>query len=419
VFSNAKLIQSGLLGETDKAMKKIILRLDKQAPAHCAWVKIEADGSSMPGRGGLAELAAGAEGYRLLVLIPGAEVLLTRVTLPPGKRRQLLAAIPFALEESLAAEVEDQHCAIGVADDKGALAVAVIARVRLGHWLGLCQAQGLKPVWMSPDVLALPIAGAGRAILLEADGPALIRLGAQEGFVLEHDNLAMLAGLPGVSSEAPFLLLHEGEANLPGELLPLLGERRLVTEVTALLAEGLIEKEALNLLQGAYLPQTQWERLWPSWRWPAFLLLALLLVQTGSSVLENNRLRRYEEQLRAEITQVYRQSFPEAQRIVNPRAQMEHQLQILRGNGAKTAAPRNFLRLLEQSGPILTAGGSLPLRGLRYRLGELALDLETSDLQTLNDLKDQLSKQGLTVELGPAITQAGQVQASLQLKEGR
>jgi hypothetical protein len=65
-------------------MKRIIIRLGEQAPDSCAWIKIEADGAMAAGQGSLAELAAGAEGYRLQVLIPGSEVLLTRVVLPPG-----------------------------------------------------------------------------------------------------------------------------------------------------------------------------------------------------------------------------------------------------------------------------------------------------------------------------------------------
>jgi len=399
-------------------MKKIILRVGEQAPEQCAWMKIEADGVSAAGRGTLAELAAGAEGYRLLVLIPGTEVLLTRVALPPGNRKQLLSAVPYALEESLAAEVEEQHFAIGAVNVEGSLAVAVIVRERLEYWLGLCRAHGLEPACMTPDVLALPIAESGRAILLSADGLALVRSGPQDGFVLEIDSLALLPGMPGTSADETFVLYQEGVgADLPEELSAFSGERRRIPEVMALLAEGLHEKEVINLLQGDYGHQAQWERHWQRWRLPAVLLLALLLVQTGIGVRENSRLRQYEKKLGVEIAQVYLVTFPGAQRIVNPRAQMEHQLKTMRGGDPETAAPSNFLLLLERSGPVLAAGGNLQLRGLRYRSGELDLDMEISDLQALDAIKDRLNEQGLAVDIRTATTRGEQVQARMQLKE--
>lgn len=399
-------------------MKKIILRLGAQAPEDCLWVKIEADDSSVVGRGSLAELAAGAEGYPLSVLIPGSEVLLTRLRLPVGNRKQMLAAIPYALEESLVAEVEEQHFAVGAADGEGALAVAVIARERLEHWLGLCRAQGLAPFSMTSEVLALPVAESGRALLLGNDGLARFRSGPQDGFVLEVDNLALILQMAEINLLSPALLYQEAEAaDAPAELHPFLGEPLRLAEVMPLLAQGLVEKEVINLLQGDYGPQAQWERHWRRWRLPAVLLLALLLVQTGIGIRENSRLRHYGERLSTEISQVYRQTFPEAQRIVNPRAQMEHQLQTLHGSASGGAVSRNFLRLLERSGPILGDGGKLQLHGLSYRSGEMDLDIETKDLQTLDALKGQLAQQGLEVEIRTATTRGGQVQARMQFKE--
>ncbi len=398
-------------------MKKIILRLGPQAPDQCAWVKIEADGAQYIGQGSLSELAAaGAEGYRLLALIPGAEVLLTRVLLPPGNRKQLLAAVPYALEESLAAEIEEQHFALGALDEQGSLAVAVIARERLTYWRDLCRAHALEPAAIMPEILALPLPENGRAMLL-TDGLALVRTGLQEGFVLEADALPLLPAMPGFESGTA-LILYQGDATveLPAAVEALVSERRPIGDPLPLLAEGVTEKEALNLLQGEYTPQAMWERHWRQWRRPAVLLLALLLVYTALGVGENSRLRRYSENLTAQIEQIYRQTFPSAQRVVNPRVQMEQQLKALRGEGSASTA-QNFLRLLDLSGPILAAGENMRLRGLRYRAGELDLDLELNDLQALDSIKERLDGQGVIVEIQSVNTRGEQVQARLQLKE--
>ncbi|ADH86927.1 type II secretion system protein GspL [Desulfurivibrio alkaliphilus] len=411
-------------------MKKIIVRLDERAPAECVWRKFEADGAEVAGWGSLADLAALAAGYRLWVLIPGTEVLLTRVNLPPGNRKQLLAAIPYALEEFLADEVEDQHFAVGRPDENGALAVAVIARERLDYWLELCRQHGLAPAGMVPEMLAVPLAGpdaAGRepgaaprpSLLLTAAGAALVRTGPQDGFVLDRDSLAIMPGMPGIGNEAKLEFYHEEEApELPEELAVLLAGSHRVGDVFALLAETLKEKEALNLLQGDYRPQAHWEKHWRRWRLPGVLVLVLLLFYAGLGLLENQRLSRYHEQLHDEIIEVYRTTFPGAQRIVNPRAQMEHQLQTLRGAGGESSA-RGFLPLLADSGPVLSGAAGMQLRGLRYRAGELDLELTISDLQALDELKAALEERGLEVDIRTATTRDERVLARLQVREPR
>lgn len=397
-------------------MKRIIIRLGESAPEQCAWVRIEADGSALPGQGTLEELAAaGVNGYRVLVLIPGTEVLLTKVSLPPGNRKQMLAAVPYALEESLAAEIEEQHFAIGGPVADGALAVAVIARARLEHWLQLCRSHGLEPAVICPEMLALPLEDGGMSLLL-ADGLAQVRTGIQEGFVLEGDSLALLPALPGFAGTADLLLYQADDGmELPPEIAELVGERRTVDPL-ALLAEGLGEKGAINLLQGEYSPQALWERQWRRWRLPAALLLVLLLLHTGIGLRENRRLAHYEQELGLAIEEVYRRTFPATQRVVNPRVQMEQQLRTLRGEGPATAE-HNFIRLLDLSAPILAAGEETQLRGLRYRAGELDLDLEVKALQALDALKEQLVQRGLAVEIRTATTRGEHVQARLQLRE--
>ncbi|MFH7320073.1 type II secretion system protein GspL [Desulfurivibrio sp. D14AmB] len=397
-------------------MKRIVIRVGATAPEQCAWVRIEVDGTATPGRGSLAELAAaGPNGYRLLVLVPGPEVLLTRVSLPPGNRKQLLAAIPYALEESLAAEIEEQHFAVGGADGEGALAVGVISRERLEHWLRLCRDHGLEPAAIYPETLALPRTDGGVSLLL-ADGLALVRTGLQAGFSLEADSLDLLPAMPGFAKAGELLLYQVDDGSVvPAEIAELVGEQRTVDPLL-LLAEGLVEKEAINLLQGEYSPQALWERQWRRWRLPAALLLLLLVIQAGIGLRENSRLAHYERELGVAVEEVFRRSFPATQRVVNPRVQMEQQLRALRGEGPATTE-RNFLRLLDLGAPALVAGNNAQLRGLRYRAGELDLELEISDLQALDRLKEQLVAQGLAVEIRTATTRGEQVQARLQLRE--
>jgi general secretion pathway protein L len=403
-------------------MKKIIIRLNALTPMEGRWVEINEDGRMAAASGDLAEIAGQVDGHRVIVLVPGAEVLLTSVVLPRGNRKRMLEAVPYALEESLAIEVEDQHFALGVAGKEAAQAVAVITRQRLAYWLDLLKNAGIEPAFMTPEVLAIPFQPARRSILLDG-GLALVRSGAQAGFALEVESLPLLLTDDAAEQErTPDLLLYHGNmgpepATLPEEVRALVAEEKSIAEPLLLLAEGFDEKTAINLLQGNYSPVAQWERQWCRWRLPAALVLVVLLLQFGVQIREYYRLRAHSSLLSAQIEQVYRQTFPEAKRVVNPRAQMEHHLQSLKSSG--DAGGNGFLALMDRTGPSLMAAGNFTLKGMRYRENELDLDFEIKDLRELDNLKDGLAGQGLTVDIRTATARGDRVQARLQIKEKR
>jgi general secretion pathway protein L len=279
---------------------------------------------------------------------------------------------------------------------------------------------GIEPAFLTPEMMALPLQPSRRSVLL-AENLAFVRSEAQDGFVLEVESLPMLlAGWEDKDREqvADVLLFRcDTEAILPDEVKSLIAEEQPVSEPLSLLAGGFDEKTAINLLQGFYSPHAQWELHWNRWRLPAVLLLVFMVFQVGLQVRDYFQLRNYNQLLSAQIEQVYRQAFPDADRIVNPRAQMEHRLQSLRGTGE--GEHNGFLALLGQAGPLLVAAENFHLRGLRYRENDLDLDFEIKDLRGLETLKDGLTAQGLAVDIRTATTRGDRVQARLQVKEAR
>ncbi|MDZ7641015.1 MAG: type II secretion system protein GspL [Desulfurivibrio sp.] len=269
-----------------------------------------------------------------------------------------------------------------------------------------------------PETLALPLAAGKRSLLVETAG-ALVRTGPRDGFFLEAASLELLPLLPGIAERPDFTLYqHDAAPEPPAAVVELVAHRQQVEEPTTLLAEGLDERRAINLLQGEYGPQAGWERHWYRWRWPAALLLLLLLLQAGLGWWENRQLRHHEQQLAAAIEEVYRQTFPDSRRVVNARVQMEQRLQELGGGSDDGDRRRDFLELLGAGGETLAAA-DLQLRGLRYRDGGLDLELEIASLQALDRLEEELTAAGLGVEIRSATSRGERVQARLQLQSSR
>src|SRR5262249_38919630 len=103
----------------------------RDPPRHCRWALLNGDRSPVLGEGRLAELPQRAE--RVQLVIPAAEVLLTRASLPPAARRRAGSVLAFAVEEETVGEPDGLHVSwLGSAGDSDAL--AVVDRQGLARW---------------------------------------------------------------------------------------------------------------------------------------------------------------------------------------------------------------------------------------------------------------------------------------------
>ena len=131
-----------------------------------------------------------SDDLQLTVLVPAEDVLLLDVARMARSSQQLDQAVPFAIEDQLAAPVEQQHVAWAPANAPGRLRVAVASHERMAAWLTPLRAAGLEADALLPDALALPATDLPRALW---DGErALLRLDDARGLAIECDTLALL-----------------------------------------------------------------------------------------------------------------------------------------------------------------------------------------------------------------------------------
>ena len=91
----------------------LLLRKDPGNESVWRWLQLDDEGRPQGSvhAGALTDAASEAPGQRIVVLVSGADCLLTRVSIPGGSRQKLLRAVPYALEEQLSEEVENLHFA--------------------------------------------------------------------------------------------------------------------------------------------------------------------------------------------------------------------------------------------------------------------------------------------------------------------
>lgn len=363
----------------------------------------------------LARLQAGPQagappaGAEAVLLLPADEVLLTRAPRVARSDRLLRQALPFAIEERLAAPVEQLH--IAFAGEGDPLAVAVIARERLEARLQQVRALGLQPIGALSEALLLPAADTG---LLLLDGErVLLRTAAGGSQLCEHvDALPGLLELMSESGEAVERLQVRVCAGSDAARLPeaLRGKAQACPPLTQLLAQGWRAGLGPDLLQGDYAPRLAGDAL--PWLKRAAALAALAVgLAFGHALVERQQLQARLDAQRAAMAELLAQAMPGSPAI-DPRAQLEIEYERLRRGGAGDDA----LALLARVAPSLSGSTRYSLEALDYRSGGLELTLRASDLSTLDGLRETLAALGLQAELTSATPGQGGVEGRIRLR---
>lgn len=373
-------------------------------------------------------------GARLALCVPGDQARIHAVEGPARNRRRFLAALPFALEDRLLRPPEAYHLAPLSALSRRSgggpvlTPVAVVERERLAAWIEAAERHGRCLVLATPDYLLLPEPAADAWLLDATEAPLLLRFpGPTVGAAL---NGAVAARPPG----ALLLALEQARAAPQRLIARTRGreQREQVANWRAWLRDFDVELEQIeadlprsawlarqpllascNLLTGPYRPRQRGvfraRRLAPA----AGLAAALLLVLATQWFLDGARVRAEHERLTGALESTYRQAFPEARNLVDPRHQMAQWL-LAREQEAGGLTQADLLAWLEQLAPLIDAADAR-LQGFDFDGENIALALSVPDFETLEALQKQLSQSALA-RVERAELKDGRVQSRIRLE---
>jgi general secretion pathway protein L len=405
----------------------LVIRLRAADEAPASWLIVDGNGArSGPVQSGpVADALGSAQGRRVVVLLPGSEITLAEPELPVRGSARIAQAVPFALEEHLASDVEALHFAVG-ARPVGAVGtpVAVVSRSALERWLAQCDAAGLELSAAYADTAAVPAAGAGCTLLL--DGSQLyVRRPDSLPYLLDAEPLgaALELALPGPAADGEAgehvtFYTTTAEYERQRELIEGLRERTATLQVKLLpdgplplLATQAVDGAGVNLLQGSYAPRSSLRTRMREWRLPAALAAAVVLVFVGSQAALWWKQSRAERALDAQIAEIFAQALP-GQPVVDPRAQMQGAL------GAGGAAGGGLLPAMSVIAQAMAQAPAARLRSISFRNNVIELNLTAPSIESLDGIKQGMNRDGITAEIQSANPNGPVVDGRLQLRLG-
>lgn len=329
---------------------------------------------------GLPPAALREAAREIVVLVPGADVLVSEVTLSARSRNQLMRALPYAVEDQLLDPVEEMHFAASAAlgNTEGGIryGMAAVAKARMRQWVDHLAATDLRADVLLPDTLALPLRDGKPTALIDAER-ALVRLAPFSTFVCAPAALDDWLGHIGV--ERSSLNIHDLRSP---------SRANSHTNALSVLAAGLTPL-ALNMLQGEFAPAHRHAREASLWRKVALAAVAVVVLAIVGLVLQNAKLKRESQQLQAAIEQDLHKALPQldAKDLVNANPE------TLLGNRLHDGGNRNddVLNLLERIAPVLGTGTRVQTRGIEYHNDTLELALRAPDVAMLDSVRERLA----------------------------
>lgn len=348
-----------------------------------------------------------------LVLCNSPELLIRQVQVPARAQERFRSAVGFALEDSLAAEIEGLQFALPEQLKEGQNE-CVIARAswlaklkqRLSDW-------GIVRVQLVPECLLLP----PNSALLERHF-ASFKLGSNSAGAIESDSLVSIFRQRNqLDGALPITLYHTDALELKG--LPSYVSAEPLGYVLHFLLQQALQHESWgNLLKAEPQKGTEVAPAAPAWRWAIWLAGAAAILQLLSFFSGYWQLRQMDQTQRGEISALFSEVFPDKVayegNALDPIGMLASRLQqdsqrsnALQGGG--------LMALLSLSAPILAGETQVTLVNAEYRNGELELGMRAANLITLDSVRGRLATlPELNVALGSNV-----VDPSGQMLTGR
>ena len=386
----------------------------REAPQRCQWALVNGGREPVVGEGPLAQLPQRAD--RVQLVLPAAEVLITRTRLPPSARRQAGSLLAYAVEEKSLGEPDaNQVSWLGSAGEADVLAVA--DRQGLKRWHDALEAVGIRGYEVHCETLMLPWT-MGVWSLAWDGREGFVRMGEFEGTTTDSGDraspplsLRMLLEEAKTRGDAPAsIAVYVTAPDMESDAAPEIEAWQRALGVAVRLA-GPWDWRTARPEAGVILAQerARWRlrratlaRLRPA----AWIAGIAVVVHTAALVADWTRLATEQRSLRTRMESRFRAAFPEAVAVADPALQMRRKLAEAR-HAVGQPDVSDFLPMIVNVAAALKQAPASRLRVASYESGRMTLELTGADETSVRRIVAHLRQAGMRVDAAPPASRGG------------
>jgi len=379
----------------------------------------------------LTELGEIAADHPVIVLLNSQCLHINKLQLPTQNLQKLLKAVPYAIEEFIADDIDDFHFVISKNKHDNSTSVVGINKNTLRDIIQVFQEANINVEKIIPDTLCLA-ADDRQWVCLNYKNASYLQTDTTNGMLVSHDLLPYIVTnkLQNETQTRPEKILLFSEQESPAAFDQLKAENILDDDNTEIVnivynTHPLVVfcgnyKQAipLNLLQYEFKAKRKSSGYWQHWRLAASLASIWLVLHLGLTGFQHAQLKENNILTKAKIEKIYKKSFPKSRKIVNPRVQMEQKLKELKGTAGNSSKGLIFL-LAESFGTLSHDKKNITLQSLTFRNNRMDIGLESSNLQAVENLNKNLNNNAkIKSEIISSSSEKDKVKGNLRI-EGR
>ncbi|MEZ5566388.1 MAG: type II secretion system protein GspL [Gammaproteobacteria bacterium] len=407
------------------------------ATSAAEWAVVDGSGACViaPATGSPSLALPASGGRRVIALVPATRVLRTRAEVPVKGTSRIAQALPFALEDLMAEDVEELHFAAGPRLPDGQVAVAVVRREWMEGWRSELAAAGISAQALYADSDGVPEVAGNTTLLLEERqailrdpglDPVVTELAAVDGMLELWLAQTRRAGPDGVVPSRHLQVYDATVDGLPNSFwehyqdrVESLEVRRLPDGALLRLAASIVTQPGINLLQGDFAQRASAASYWPRWRLAAALVAALAVTMTLVAGADVWRLKKESAALQTELRAAASFTFPgvdvgsesgsNLRRLVDARLQGS-------GGSAGVADSRQFLKTLQTVADAVAKTSDASVEGLNYRSGVMELQVRAPSADALDTIRRLVTEDGkLQADIQSSNSAGDQIQGRIRI----
>ena len=381
--------------------------------------------------GTLDQLSEIAASFQAIVLLNSQCLHINQLQLPTQNLQKMLKAVPYAVEEFIAEDIENFHFVISKNKHNDTTSVVGIDKITLQNIIQVFQQANIVVDKIIPDVLCLA-ANDKQWVCLNYLDNSYLQTDTLNGTALSHDIL-------------PYVLtnkLKDENRTIPEKIL-FFSEQENSSAFDQLITGSFDEDNnieiinivynthplvvfcghykqalALNLLQHEFKPKRKSSGYWHHWRLAASIAAAWLVLHLGLTGFQYSQLKNENNITKAKIEKIYKKAFPKSRKIVNPRVQMKQKLDELKNNSGSSSNGLIFL-LAESFGTLSHDKENITLQSLTFRNNRIDVGLDSTNLQAIENLNKNLNNNTkIKSEITSSSSEKDKVKGHLRI-EGR
>ena len=360
-----------------------------------------------------------------VVLLDSQCLHINELQLPTQNLQKMLKAVPFAIEEFIADDIENIHFVVSKSKASNTANVVGINKSTLQLIIDNFQAADITIEKIIPDALCLAANDTQWAALNFQDN-SYLQTSKLNGMMVPHDTLTYLFAnkLDDESATKPekILLFRESENDTAFDLESLekydieLVEITYNTHPLVVFCGNYRQALPLNLLQQEFKVKSKSSGYWKQWRLAASLAGVWLLLHLGVTAFQLNQIKEENILTKNKIEKIYKTAFPKSRKINNARRQMEQKLKALKSDSGTTS--NGLLFILQKSFNSLDQEAKdVTFQSITYRNNRMDIGLDSKNLQAIETLNKKLnSNDEIKSEISSSSSENNKVKGNLRIE---